>query len=377
MLLSREGAVVSSPGPSAAELPPWRSVLAGPVVALVTLLAALLATQAAGVPLRDPDNVAGRRLGWVACMVLGLVLLDVVVRAGRRSGTRTPSRVAMRSVRRERWSWYRGLAVASALVSFYVSYLAYRNLKSVVPLLRPGDLFDRQLAGFDRGLFGGNDPAALLHTLLGTGVQTHVLSVVYVFFIIFVPLSLALAMVFSPDLPGGLFYATAMSINWPLGAASYLLIPALGPIYATPGAFADLPTSGTSRLQDMLLDDRLEFLRDPVATGTAQSIAAFASVHVSMILTAAVAAHLLGLTRRLRVGLWTLLAATVAATIYLGWHYVIDDFAGVLIALTALAAARALTGFERRTTQAAVPPAGEGRRLAPTLPLGAHASSGE
>ena len=329
--------------------------MAGPVVAIVTVLTALLATRAAGVPFRDPDHMVGRRLVWVGCLVVVLVGLDVVVRAGRRSGTLTPSRAAMRSVRRERWSWYRGVAVGSALVSFYVSYLAYRNLKSIVPLLRPGELFDRQLADFDRGLFGGNDPAALLHTLLGTGAQTHVLSVIYVFFIIFVPLSLALAMVFSPDLPGGLFYATAMAINWPLGAASYLLIPALGPIYATPGAFADLPTSGTSQLQDMLLDDRLEFLRDPVASGTAQSIAAFASVHVSMILTAALAAHLLGLTRRLRIGLWVLLAATVAATIYLGWHYVIDDFAGVLIALTALAAARALTGFERRTTPAKLP----------------------
>jgi len=349
MLLSREGAVASSADQRAPESPPWRSVAAGPVVAVVTLLAALLATQAAGVPLRDPDNVAGRRLGWVVCMVMGLVVLDVVVRATRRSGTLIPSRAAIRSVRRERWSGYRGVVVGSALVSFYVSYLAYRNLKSVVPLLRPGELFDRQLAGFDRGLFGGNDPAALLHTLLGTGVQTQVLSVVYVFFIIFLPLSLALAMVFSPDLPGGLFYATALSINWPLGAASYLLIPALGPIYAAPAAFADLPSSEASNLQGMLLDDRLEFLRDPTAAGTAQSIAAFASVHVSMILTAAVAAHLLGLGRRLRIGLWVLLAATTAATIYLGWHYVIDDLAGVVIAIAALAAARALTGFERRT----------------------------
>jgi membrane-associated phospholipid phosphatase len=70
-----------------------------------------------------------------------------------------------------------------------------------------------------------------------------------------------------------------------------------------------------------------------------------------MIFTAAVAAHLLGLSRRLRVGLWTLLAATIAATIYLGWHYVIDDLAGVVIGLAALALARAITGFEPRTAR--------------------------
>jgi len=316
-------------------------------VAVVTLVAALLATRAAGVPLRDPDGVAGRRLLWVVLLVVMLVALDVVVRAARRTGSLRPSRDALASVRRERWNWHRGVVVGSALVSFYVSYLAYRNLKSVVPLLRPGELFDHQLADFERDLFGG-DPATLLHSLLGIGVQTHVLSVVYMLYLFFVPLSLALAMVFSRDLRGGLFYATALSMNWPLGAASYLLVPAVGPVYATPGNFAELPASGASSLQGLLLDKRLDFLHDPVAEGAAQSIAAFASVHVSMIFTAAVAAHLLGLGRRLRIGLWILLALTIVATIYLGWHYVVDDVAGVLIGLAALALARVLTGFEPR-----------------------------
>ena len=347
MLRTCERGPASVADRGAPERPPWRTALAGPLVAVVTLVAALLATRDAGVPLRDPDGVAGRRLLWVVLLVVMLVALDVVVRAARRTGSPRPSRDALASVRRERWNWHRGVVVGSALVSFYVSYLAYRNLKSVVPLLRPGELFDRQLADFERDLFGG-DPATLLHSLLGIGVQTHVLSVVYVLYLFFVPLSLALAMVFSRDLRGGLFYATALSMNWPLGAASYLLVPALGPVYATPGNFAELPASGASSLQGLLLDKRLDFLHDPVAEGAAQSIAAFASVHVSMIFTAAVAAHMLGLGRRLRIGLWILLALTIVATIYLGWHYVVDDVAGVLIGLAALALARVLTGFEPR-----------------------------
>ena len=114
-----------------------------------------------------------------------------------------------------------------ALISFYVTYMAYRNLKAIVPLLRPGELFDRQLADLDRSLFGGHDPAVLLHTLLGTGIPTHLLSAAYVAFIVFLPLSLALALVFSRNLQAGLFYATALSINWILGAASYFLLPSL------------------------------------------------------------------------------------------------------------------------------------------------------
>ncbi len=320
--------------------------MAGPLVAAVTAATAFVAAQAAGVPLRDPDGVVGRRLLVVICLVLVLIVLDVVVRAILRSDRLLPSRTLLATVRRERWTWHRGAIVGSALISFYVTYLAYRNLKSLIPVLRPGDLFDTQLAEFDRTLFGGNDPSELMHQLLGTGVATHVLSTVYVLFLLFVPVSLALALVFSRDLQRGLFYATAISINWALGAVSYFLLPSLGPVYAAPGAFADLPVTAATKLQQLLMDARVEFLRDPTTMDAAQSIAAFASLHTSIIFTAAVAAWLLGLGRRLQIALWTLLALTVASTIHLGWHYVIDDFGGVVVGLVALTIALALTGFQ-------------------------------
>lgn len=323
-------------------------LFAGPVVAVISFVTALLLTNAAGLPLRDPDHVAGRRLVWAVLLVGMLVGLDILIRASRRSSGLRPSREAMARVRRERWTFGRGVAVGSAVISFYVTYLAYRNLKSVVPLLRPGESFDSQLAEIDRSLFGGNDPAALLHTLLGTGVPTHVLSAVYMFFFLFIPGSLALALVFSPNLQAGLFYATAQSINWALGAASYFLLPSLGPIYADPAAFADLPTSGVSQLQNILLNQRLEFLADP-ATGTAQSIGAFSSLHVSIFFTAALAAHLLGLGRHLKIVAWALLGMTAAATIYFGWHYVLDDLGGVIIGVIALALAKVLTGINLST----------------------------
>jgi len=327
-----------------------RKLIAGPAVAIVSLLAAVLATDAAGLPLRDPDNVAGGRLALVLCLVAVLIGLDVLVRAGRRSRTLWPSLAEIASVRRERWTMRRGVAVLSALVSFYVTYLAYRNLKSVVPLLRPGELFDRQLADLDRTLFAGHDPAALLHDVLGAGVQTHILAGVYMIFFAFIPGTLAFALVFSRDLQAGLFYVTAQSVNWLLGAASYFLLPSLGPIYAEPTAFAHLPTSGVTQLQDLLLDQRVEFLSDPAA-GTAQSIAAFSSLHVSIFFTAALAAHLLGLAFVLRIGAWVLLGLTTAATIYLGWHYVVDDLGGLVIGALAIALARALTGLDLRSAR--------------------------
>jgi membrane-associated phospholipid phosphatase len=328
----------------------WRGPLAGPAVAVVAVLAALPATRAVGLPLRDPDHVAALYLVLVGFGVLMLVGLDIVIRAARSSGGFPPSRPAMRRVRRERWTPGRGIAVASALLGFYVTYMAYRNLKSVVPLHRPGELFDRELAELDRSMFGGEDPAALLHSLLGTGLQTHFLSAAYVAFIVFLPLTIGLALVFSRDLQAGLFYTTAQSINWLLGAASYFLLPSLGPVFAYPASFAGLPASEVTNLQSILLDQRLDFLADP-ASGTPQSIAGFASLHISMSFTAAVAAHLLGLGRRWKIGLWIWFAVTTLSTIYLGWHYILDDIAGVILGAMALALAAALSGVDLGTAR--------------------------
>ena len=174
----------------------------------------------------------------------------------------------MAAVRRERWTPTRMVAAGAALVGFYATYMAYRNLKAIVPLLRPGDNFDAQLADLDRSLFAGNDPAALLHTLIGTGAATHVLSAFYVAFIVFLPLTIGVALVFSTDVRPALFYVTAQSINWVLGIGSYLLLPSLGPIYFEPGAFADLPGSEVTRLQGVLMQQRVDFLADP-STGHA------------------------------------------------------------------------------------------------------------
>lgn len=327
-------------GPSSATT--WRGVWAGALVAAVTVVAAVVATDAVGLRVRDPDHVAALYLGLVGVGVLMLVGIDVVVRARAREGGQWPKRTTLTAVRRERWTPGRAAAAGVALISFYATYMAYRNLKSVVPLLRPEVNYDRRLAEVDRALFAGHDPAALLHTLLGAGITPHVLSAFYVAFIVFLPLTIGVALVFSTNLGPALFYVTAQSINWALGIVSYFLLPSLGPVYFDPGAFASLPPTAVAHLQDVLMDQRVDFLRDP-ATNTPQSIAAFASLHISMSFAAIGAAHLARAGRRVRLALWVWFAITCVGTVYLGWHYVVDDIAGVLMGAIALGLAYALT----------------------------------
>jgi len=338
---SRSGVrpVASSPAQAVDdEIVPLRSMLAVPLVALVTVLFAFVMTEQAGVRIGDPDNVGARRL-----------TMSTTTSAARRTGSLVPSFTALRDARRERWTRQRGLAVFGALIGFYVTYVAYRNLKTIIPLIRPDELYDKELAHVDRVVFGlGKDPAEILHAVLGTGLSTQILSGVYVAFVFLLPLSLAFALVFAPNLRGGLFFATALAINWGLGAVSYLLLPARGPIYYVPSDFANLPHSHAAYLQERLLVERREFLSDPHAAEVGQNIAAFASLHCSLLFTAALAAHLLGLGRTMRIALWVLFVVSAISTVHLGWHYVIDDIAGIAIALLALGIACFMTGFQGR-----------------------------
>ena len=329
-----------------------RLLAAGPIIAAFTVIAALIACDRAGVSFRDPDHVAALYILEVGAGVALMIAIDIYIRAARRNGTRRPTRTMLGAIRGERWTASRLAAVASSIVAFYVTYLAYRNLKSLPPLLRPDVLFDSQLADVDRFLFFGNDPAALLHALFGTGVAAHVFSTLYAAFIVFLPLSLGVALVFAERIQFSLFYAAALCVNWVLGAATYFMLPSLGPVYSDPDAFSELPRTLVTHLQEMLMDDRVAFLADP-ATGTPQAIAAFASLHIAMSFSAVLVAHWLDVGRRFKQILWAWLVLTILATVYLGWHFVVDDIAGIAMGAAALYIARWITGFDPRAARAA------------------------
>ena len=310
-------------------------------------LAMFLTANAQDLPIHDPDGVGGPPLVRLSVTLFVCIALDVLPRALYR-GALHPLRTAgaLMDVLRERWTGRRIGFVLVGLLSFYVTYVAYRNFKGFLPFLRP-DSHDTSLLEIDRWLFLGNDPATLLHSLLGTGIANSILSVVYVLFLAFVPISLAAALVWFGEMANGLWYATALCLNWVLGAVSYYLIPAMGPAFVAPQLFSELAPTASSSLQHTLWVERLNVLYGHApgpAKDIVQSIAAFASLHVSVVLTAALIAQLLRANRWLLIGLWTYFALVVVSTIYLGWHYVTDDVAGVLIAFAAVAIGAVATG---------------------------------
>lgn len=317
-------------------------------------------------PIRDHDGLAGPSYLQIPLIAILAIAVDVIPRAARR-GWRTPSRLVAvaRDVRRERWpGWFIRFALAGLLVSYLVNS-SFRNIKSWVPFVNDR-LWDPTLERLDRRLWLGHEPATVLHDLLGTGWAAHALSAVYVSWLALVPFTLGVALLWSRRTDASAWYVTALSVDWALGLVAYYLVPSLGPVYADPQRFAALPETQVTQLQQAMLVDRGELLADPWTAGAVEPIAAFASLHVALVVTMVIMAHLLGTRLWVRVAGWVYLALTALATVYLGWHYFVDDLGGAAIGAAAVWVAARATGqtMRGRTPPVAIP----GHPFRPTPP---------
>lgn len=321
---------------------PWPYTLAVSVSILVGAIA-VVASVSAGIPLKDPEGFLGP--AWVRLPLLALLLfaIGLLPAAVRRSGWRNLGS-GVRDVLRHEWSVRRVLYIATGLGTFYVCYVGYRNLKNVLPVYRDGVLFDRELLQLDRWIFGGVDPARVLHDIFGVELTAQVLSFIYMAYLPLIPLTLGIFLVLNRNLAVGAWYATTLSLNWVIGTLSYYLLPALGPIYARPDLYDSLPETRVAELQESLLSNRLRFLSSPETSEAIHGVAAFASLHVSITFAAAYFMHRTGQHLGVRIFAWAFFGLTVLSTLYFGWHYVVDDIVGIVIGYLAVAIAAAATG---------------------------------
>lgn len=315
-------------------------------LAIAMTVTALIVAVVEDLPFRDPDSLVGPTYVRLPIILALGYLTDVLPRAvsrASRAGSLAGTWHQLVVVTRERWPLEHVRFALIGLGSWYLTYVSFRNLKSYVPYVNH-DLFDDAFAKIDRFMFFGNDPAALLHDLLGIGWAAHFMSFVYIAWIAVVPGTLAAALVWSRNVSGGSWLVTAVAVDWALGAATYFAFPAVGPKYAQPDLFTKLEHTPVTSLQNLMIAERAEVLSDPWATEAVQTIAAFASLHVGITVTICVIAHLLRLHVWVRAALWSFLFLTVVSTVYLGWHYVADAFGGVVLGVAGVWFAALATG---------------------------------
>ena len=310
---------------------------------------ALAASLTLDRPLVDPEGFLGPAVVRLPLIVFGAFLLDVLPRTlwvSRMRPALMPALVKQRV--REHWDRERITLVVVGLVTFYITYVSYRNLKSFLPFIMGEDKYDRELHLIDRALMFGHEPATILHAIFGTGISAHFLSTIYLWFLPLVPLALAAWLVWSRNITFGYWFATSQCLAWTLGTASYYALPTLGPGFQYSYLYTDLADTGSDALMDALSYGRDGVLRQG-AEGAVQSVAGFASLHVAITLLVALMVQYTLRNRILHIVFWANFAITVVATIYFGWHYIADDFAGIVIALFAFWAGGLASGqkFDR------------------------------
>lgn len=317
-----------------------------------------------GVPIRDPEGaLLGRRMIGPVLLMLLFAYLDALRRAMRMRRGGSQGRLLWLSLRMfsERWWWKRLVLAIIGFMSFAFTYLAYRNLKSFVSLISYRS-YDAELGAIDRWMLGGNNPSTLLHQLLGTGWMAHVLSWVYLIYIPLVAITVSFALAFTERMREAYVFVATYMWCWILGTISYYAIPTLGPFATRQDLFDELPRTPVARVQEALMRHRFELHADNVGNDVVGGIAGFASLHVGVV----VAVVLLMRYYRRRSLMWgavAFLVPTTIATLYFGWHFILDDIAGLGIGILSFVLGRA-TVYPRVLT------AWRHRRR----PHGAHAS---
>jgi hypothetical protein len=323
------GTRADAPGERTGPRSDWTWVLRIVVLTVIFALVALARSRQLDIPFRDPHGKLFRsKIVGALGMLAALVVLDVVVRSVRRGATwRTPLRTL-----RERWTPMRIALALGGLVAYFVVYLSYRNLKSWDVFNTPKD---DMLLRWDRWLFFGHSPAVLLHDLLGRDLAARLLTDLYESFSWLVTIALVAALAFTPTVRQAFVFVTAAMWAWILGVGSYYLIPSLGPFNAAPEEFAGLTRTSIQTTQDAYLAQRDHLLAHPHASDAFAQISAFASLHCALSCLVFLMARYYGL----RLVSWAaglFLLGTLIATVYLGWHFAVDDVAGVALAWVAV-----------------------------------------
>ncbi|GAB3775183.1 hypothetical protein FB382_004052 [Nocardioides ginsengisegetis] len=282
-----------------------------------------------GIPVRDPGGeILRTRITITLALLVALAAVDAVRRTPR--GLRTPATVW--ATLRARWTPTRTGLVLAGLAAYHAVYFCYHNLKSWDVLNTERDAL---LTRVDEALFLGHSPAVLLHDLLGQHLAAYVLIAIYESFPTLVSVAFVAALALTDRVRDGWFFIASMVWVWILGVGTYYLVPSLGPFHQSPEDFAGLPDTIVTDTQARYLAQRDQLLAHPGWHDSFAQVSAFASLHVGVTTVILLMVRHHGMRRATR-AMTLFLAGTLVATIYLGWHFAVDDLAGLAIAALAV-----------------------------------------
>jgi membrane-associated phospholipid phosphatase len=226
----------------------------------------------------------------------------------------------------------------------FIVLFAYCMLKSIIPVVNPR-LYDEVFNTMDYFLFLKHYPTELSIEWIPVS-WIHLLSFGYTSYFLLKVCAFSAVYCFGREARIFSDMVFAFSLTLILGMSLYFIVPAQGPIYYYPGQFESIQdpmsTTTTYKLQTDLWavykqvkqHSPREFSALTRQSGIRNGVAAFPSLHI------AVSCVLLYFLFRCHPPtFWLFLFPfflMLLATIYFGWHYVVDDLAGFVLAFFVL-----------------------------------------
>ncbi len=232
-----------------------------------------------------------------------------------------------------------------AVLVMMLAFAAYSDMKNLIPIINPF-CWDQTLFQVDRWLHGGRDPWLWLQPLLGGSWATQGINFVYnvwFFVMLFFWLSAALT---HRDHGWERQFLLSFVLTWFVGGSLLATVfSSMGPVYydlAVAGATgADNPYAAQMTWLKSINDTNLiwalsaqDMLREAYLNpteGAFSGISAMPSMHNGSSTLFVLAAFCIN--RRFGCVMLAFLATIVIGSVHLAWHYAVDAYAGILVAL--------------------------------------------
>jgi hypothetical protein len=261
-------------------------------------------------------------------LVADLAIARIVL---ERIRTRAPWRTVFAELRSRSLATERilGLALVAMLTRWLL--VAAVAWKTAIPGLHPF-AFDVALANLDASIHG-QDPWRSLAFLFQSGPMIRLIDVFYyLWFLAFAFVMLRTG--WAPFSRTRRRFLTSMALTWTMGAVIAVLVSSGGPVY-----YGELTGDAVrfGALIDRINDLGLiaagvrAALWEAYTTGSGSiiaGIAAFPSLHVAVPALVAVASR-----GRARWLWWAFTVLTLLGSVILSWHYAVDGYAGIAIAI--------------------------------------------
>ena len=210
-------------------------------------------------------------------------------------------------------------------------------IKAAIPQILPFT-WDPALAGLDRILHGGTDPYVYLMPLINSGWAMAVIDLAYNGWIVLMYFCLFTAAFARGDGGAGRVYLLAYALAWVLGGNLLAVaFSSVGPVYYAALGLGDTFAPLMNALARIDAETPLLALKvqgmlwSGYLSGQNIGISAMPSMHLAT--TTLMACYAFRHSRTLGWAMAGFLALILVGSVALGWHYAVDSYAGIALAL--------------------------------------------